>query len=190
MRVERDLPREVLEKLYKDFFPKPCLIVDFCEALGMKGKEQSVLAAGKYLEDKGLILESKIKDEGRAWRITALGIDKLEGKALVTNEGIEKMLREIVVLVGWSFLASSFFQIGYPSAYGKIYRVLVRFIRSYGTKNDQEVLRKIPELVDADIKRREDMKKKKGISIQMEADEATKRWTKEMLVDIARKLEQ
>ena len=83
MRIERDLPRKILEKLYNDYYPDSCLIFELCEALGMKGKEKSVLAAGRYLKDKGLIVENKIKDKGRAWTISPEGIEFLEGKKLV-----------------------------------------------------------------------------------------------------------
>jgi len=83
MKVEKNLPGKILEKLYSDYYPEPCLRVQLCEALGMKGKEKSVLSAGQYLKDKGLIVESKIKDEGRAWTITPQGIDFLEGKSLI-----------------------------------------------------------------------------------------------------------
>jgi len=83
MKVESNLPRKILERLYNDYYPEPCLKLKLCEALSMKGREQSVLAAGRYLKDKGLIAESAIKDEGRAWTITPEGIESLEGKSLI-----------------------------------------------------------------------------------------------------------
>jgi len=106
----------------------------------------------------------------------------------MNEEKIEKMLRETVVLMSWCHLANFFLQARYSSTYGQIYDLVLRFIRSYGTKEDKEVLRKIPQLVEADIAEREG-RKKKSVSVDMEADEARKRWVAGLLKDIARQLE-
>lgn len=107
----------------------------------------------------------------------------------MNDEKIERMLREVIVLMSWCQLGNFFLRARYPSAYAQTYSLVLRFIKSYGTKEDQEVLRKIPDLVEIDIAERED-KKKKGISIEMEADEATKRWVGELLKDIGGRLEE
>ena len=84
MKVEQNLSRKILEKLYSDYYPEPCLIVRLCDDLAMKGKEKSVLSVGQYLKDKGLIIEDRtLKDRERRWRITPEGIDFLEGRSLI-----------------------------------------------------------------------------------------------------------
>lgn len=84
MKIESNLPRKILEKLYNDYYPEPCLIVRLSDDLGMKGKEKSVLAAGHYLEGKGLIIEDRTpKDRELRWRISPEGVDFLEGKSLI-----------------------------------------------------------------------------------------------------------
>lgn len=90
MRIEKSLLRKVLEKLYEDSFPGTYVAITLCRRLF---KEQSkelnlkdhspIEAASRYLVDKGLIEETRNKDGKPQWRITALGIDKLEGGSLI-----------------------------------------------------------------------------------------------------------
>lgn len=84
MKVEENLPRKILEKLYRDYYPEACLIVKLVDDLSMKGKEKSVLAAGRYLEGKGLIIEDRTPENRELrWRITPEAVDFLEGKSLI-----------------------------------------------------------------------------------------------------------
>ena len=100
---------------------------------------------------------------------------------------IEEMLGEIGVLVSWLFMGSFFFRARYSNSYMEIMNRVLDFIQCYGSKQDQGLFRKIPDLIKADSAERED-RRKKGISVDMEGDEATKRWVKELLKDIERHL--
>lgn len=104
------------------------------------------------------------------------------------KEKIEKMLRETIVAVIWSCLASLHLRMRNYEAAMEIMLTLVDFIKSYGTKQDYELLRKIPDLMKADAAKRR-ARKKEGISIDTEADEATKKWVGGLLKDIGRQLE-
>lgn len=107
----------------------------------------------------------------------------------MNDEKIERMLREVIVLMSWCQLGNFFLQAKYPKAYAQTHSLVLSFIKSYGTKKDQEVLGKIPGLVEIDIAERKD-NKKKGISIETEADKATKRWVGDLLKDIGGRLEE
>lgn len=107
----------------------------------------------------------------------------------MNEKKIEKMLRETVVLTSWCFMGNFFLRAGYLDAYGETMKIVLGFINSYGTTKDKEVLRKIDDLIEAAIAKREAKKKKKGVSIDMEADEVTKRWVGELLKDIGRRLQ-
>lgn len=82
MRIEKDLIRKVLEKLYENYFPHSCFLKTLRGAMGTKPDEKylkPLLTVCIYLNDKGLTTE-----EGEnKWRITAKGIDFLEGKSLI-----------------------------------------------------------------------------------------------------------
>jgi len=81
VRVEKSLVRKILEKLYEDHFPGANYTHTLSKGLGMgEGGVPSldVEAAVLYLEDKGLVVRTEV---GR--RITAEGIDKLEGGSLI-----------------------------------------------------------------------------------------------------------
>jgi len=158
----------------------------------LKRKELSdgeTKAACLYLKDKGLVVECN-QD---TWRISALGIDKSEHKPLYKDdtpgEKIEKMLREAVVFVIWCSLVSLFLRMDYYKVAGEIILTLIDFIKSYGTKKDQELLKKVPGLIKTDIARWKD-KKKKDVRIEMEAGQATKNWIGGLLKDIGQRLEE
>jgi len=106
----------------------------------------------------------------------------------MNEEKLEKLLREAVVLVSWSFMASFLWKVGCYNAVTPILKIILRSIHSHGTKQDRELFRKVVDLIEVDITKWEDQKKK-AIPIRMEVDEATKTWVKEMLKDITRKLE-
>lgn len=81
MKVKKSLIKKVLKKLYEEHFPGANYTHDLSKALGMgKGDTPSldVEAVLLYLEDKGLVVRT---EHGR--RITAEGIDKLEGGSLI-----------------------------------------------------------------------------------------------------------
>lgn len=107
-------------------------------------------------------------------------------KVPMNEERIEKMLREISILLSWQFMAAFFLQTGFYETSAKIVPVATAFINSYGSKQDKEMLKKIPDLIKVDIKRRSE--KRKGVSVEMEADEATKKWVGGLLEDIGRRL--
>jgi hypothetical protein len=77
MKVSEGLQVEILGKLYNAY--PSCLFIEELKK-GMLGSpsEQEVLGGCIYLEDKGRVVGSK-----DGWRITASGIDFLEGKKLV-----------------------------------------------------------------------------------------------------------
>jgi len=105
------------------------------------------------------------------------------------NEGkVEKMLREIGTLMSWQIVGHMFLQMGCIKAYGEVTKVALSFIKSYGSKQDWELFRKIGPLVDAEIAKWKE-EEKKGVSISLQADEATKRWVAGLLKDIGRHLE-
>ena len=82
MRIKKDLVRKVLDKLYEGYFPEPCHTDKLSKALGMAREHAVALvveAVVVYLEDKGLV---KVTSQ-KGCRITALGIDKLEGESLI-----------------------------------------------------------------------------------------------------------
>jgi predicted methyltransferase len=68
MRIKKDLVRKVLQKLYEDYYPEAC-----------PHKLRAVEAVVAYLEEKGLVEVST----QRGCRITAEGIDKVEGGSLI-----------------------------------------------------------------------------------------------------------
>jgi len=68
MRIKKDLVRKVLEKLYEDYFPEPCPV-----------ELSAVEAVIVYLKEKGLV---KVSTQRRC-KITAEGIDKVEGGSLI-----------------------------------------------------------------------------------------------------------
>jgi len=68
MRIKKELVRKVLEKLYEDYFPEPCPVE-------LSGVEAVIV----YLKEKGLVKVSTY----RRCKITAEGIDKVEGGSLI-----------------------------------------------------------------------------------------------------------
>ena len=87
MKVEKKIIRRVLERLYEVAFPESYVVPLLCERL-LKEKELNlkddlpIEAAGQYLIDRGLIEESRNEKGKPQWRITALGINLLEGDLL------------------------------------------------------------------------------------------------------------
>ena len=82
MKIEKGLIGKVLEKLYEDYFPSFCHKDELSKAVGIgkgDGVALGVEAVTVYLEDKGLITVSAQK----GCRITAEGIDRLEGESLI-----------------------------------------------------------------------------------------------------------
>lgn len=98
------------------------------------------------------------------------------------------MFREAVVLVTWCSFASLFLRMDYHKTAGEIILTLIDFIKSYGTKKDQELLKKVPDLMKTDAARRKD--KKKDVRVEMETGEATKNWVGGLLKDIGQRLEE
>lgn len=79
MKVLKDFLRPVLEKLYQQY--PSCVKArdvgdEVMRTLGSGGVKANLL----YLEDKGLIMKGPAED---TWRITADGIDLLEGGSLI-----------------------------------------------------------------------------------------------------------
>jgi len=82
VRIKKNLIKEVLKELYEEYFPDADYTRDLSKALGTGeedgGPSLDLEAALLYLEDKGLVART---EHGR--RITAEGIDKLEGGSLI-----------------------------------------------------------------------------------------------------------
>jgi len=82
VRIKKTLVKEVLKELYEEYFPDADYTHDLPTTLGTGqedgGPALEVEAALLYLEDKGLVART---EHGR--RITAEGIDKLEGGSLI-----------------------------------------------------------------------------------------------------------
>ena len=76
MKVEKELIRKILRKLYDDYFPYVVRVSELKDELQIDS--QRVAAVLHYLEYKSLV-ES---EEQRKWKITASGIDFLEGDLL------------------------------------------------------------------------------------------------------------
>ena len=94
MKVEKKIIRRVLERLYEVAFPESYVVPNLCGHL-LKEKELNlkddlpIEAAGQYLIDRGLIEESRNEKDKPQWRITALGINFLEGDLLKPETVIE-----------------------------------------------------------------------------------------------------
>lgn len=184
MKPSNEHFQNVLDQLYKAY-PKSFETKELSLLITGEEKDGETKAACLYLKDKGLVVESN-QD---TWRISALGIDKLEHKPLYESyTPIEKMSRETVVLVAWCSLATLLLQVGYHKAVGEIMLTLIGFIKSYGTKEDQKLLKKVSDLMETDAARRKD--KKKDVRVEMEAGEATKNWVGGLLKDIGQRLEE
>ena len=90
MKVEKKIIRRVLERLYDVAFPESYVVPILYEHL-LKEKELNlkddlpIKAAGQYLIDRGLIEESRNERDKSQWRITALGINLLEGDLLTAD---------------------------------------------------------------------------------------------------------
>lgn len=185
MKLSNEHLQNVLNQLYKAY-PKSFETKELSLLITGEEKDGETKGACLYLKDKGLVVESN-QD---TWRISALGIDKSEHNPLYKGyTPIEKMLEETVVLVAWCSLATPFLRMGYYEVAGEIMLTLIGFIKSYGTKKDQELLKKVPDLIKNDIARRKD-KKKKDVRIEMEAGEATKTWVGGLLKDIGQRLKE
>lgn len=184
MKLSNEHFQNVLDQLYKAY-PKSLETKELGLLITGEEKDGETKAACLYLKDKGLVVESN-QD---TWRISVLGIDKSEHKPLYEGYApIEKMSRETVVLVAWCSLATFLLQMDYYKAAGIIIGTLPGFIRSYGTNEDQELLKKVIELIETDAARRKD--KKKDVRVEMESGEATKNWVGGLLKDIGQRLEE
>ena len=184
MKLSKEHFQNVLDQLYKAY-PKSLETKELSLLITGEEKDGQTKAACLYLKDKGLVVESNHD----TWRISALGIDKSEHKPLYqAYTPIEKMFRETVVLVAWCSLATLLLQMDYYKAAGEIMLTHIGFIKSYGIKEDQELLKKISGLMKADAARRKD--KKKDVRVEMESGEATKNWVGGLLKDIGQRLEE
>ena len=184
MKLSNEHLQNVLNQLYKAY-PKSFETKELSLLITGEEKDGETKGACLYLKDKGLVVESN-QD---TWQISALGTDKSEHKPLYKGyTPIEKMLEETVVLVAWCSLASLFFREGYYKVALEITLTLVGFINSYGTKKDQELLKKISGLIKSDKATRKE--KKNDVRVEMEAGEATKNWVGGLLKDIGQRLEE
>ena len=105
----------------------------------------------------------------------------------MNEEKIEEMLREIGILMSWQTIGHFLLRAGWVEAYWEVAKVAVSFLKSYGSKQDLEPVRKIRPLVEAEFAKWKE-EEKKGVSVSPQANEATKRWVGEMLKDMGRKL--
>ena len=97
---------------------------------------------------------------------------------------VGRELREIVVLLGWCYLASLFKDLAYSETLLEITGAITSFIRIHGTKQDLELLKRIPKLIENDIAKMKS-RKKQGVSIDVEGGESTKKWVAQLLKGIA-----
>lgn len=86
MKVLKEFLKPVLEKLYS-IYPSFLDVKELKRDVMKKQTYEVIKSVCFYLTDKGLIIEGPSGPEcpERRWRISAFGIDLLEGKSLIQS---------------------------------------------------------------------------------------------------------
>ncbi len=108
----------------------------------------------------------------------------MTAKAKKEQSKIDRSTSETITLLSWCFWADCFREMGYYKTWSEIMLLIPGFIRTHGTEQDIELLKRIPDLIKDDIARIK-TRKKEAVSVDAGGGESIKKWVAQLLKGIA-----